>query len=156
MIIIVTGTPATGKTFLANLISKIGYTRLDVARITKSISCGYDSLRGCDIVDTGKFVQVVLKRIAKKKNIVIDSHLAHYLPPDIVDLCIVTKCDLLALKKRLDKRYKDNPEKVRENLDAEIFDICYNEAKEFGHKVMVVDTTKRLTLPQIRNLISSK
>ena len=32
--------------------------------------------------------------------------------------------------------------KVRENLDAEIFDICLNEAKENKHKIIVLDTTK--------------
>ena len=76
-----------------------------------------------------------------KKLLVIDSHLSHYLPKKYVKLCVVTKCDLKVLKKRLEKR-KYSKGKVRENLDAEIFDVCLNEAKELGHKVKVVDTTK--------------
>ena len=53
----------------------------------------------------------------------------------------MTKCDLKELERRLkNKKYSKN--KVRENLDAEIFDICLNEAKENKHKIIVVDTTK--------------
>ena len=29
-----------------------------------------------------------------------------------------------------------------ENLDAEIFDVCLEEAKEKGHEVIVIDLTK--------------
>ena len=71
----------------------------------------------------------------------IDSHLSHYLPPKYVSLCIVTKCELKNLEKRLKKRgYVQT--KIRENLDCEIFDICLNEAKENKHKIKIVDTTK--------------
>ena len=86
--------------------------------------------------------KILIEIIEKsKKDLVIDSHLSHYLPKKYVDLCVVTKCDLKVLKKRLEKR-KYSKEKIRENLDVEIFDICLNEAKEKGHKVKVVDTSK--------------
>lgn len=83
-----------------------------------------------------------------KKGIIIDSHLSHYLPSKYVDLCIATKCGLKELKKRLkNKGYDEN--KIRENLDAEVFDICLNEAKESGHKVIVIDTTKGININAI-------
>ena len=44
------------------------------------------------------------------------------------------------IKKRLVKR-KYSKEKIRENLDAEILDVCLVEALENKHKVKVVDTT---------------
>jgi len=75
----------------------------------------------------------------EEKDVVIDSHLSHYLPKKYVDKCIVTKSSLEELKKRLKKRgYKEG--KIRENLDAEIFDICRIEAEEAGHDVEVVQT----------------
>jgi adenylate kinase len=156
MVIIISGTPATGKTTLAkHLCLRYGFVRLDVSRLVKRISEGYDKKRKCEIVDTTRFVQGVLRMIAKAKakNQVIDSHLSHYLPPESVELCIITKCDLLVLKKRLDARY--DSAKVRENLDAEIFDLCYNEAKEFGHKVAVVDTTKGIPEAQVEKIMKS-
>ena len=46
---------------------------------------------------------------------------------------------LKTLKKRLEKRGYSK-EKVRENLDAEIFDTCRIEALEAGHNVEVIYT----------------
>jgi len=66
--------------------------------------------------------------------------LAQYIPQKHVDLCIITKCDLKELNKRLKKR-KYIKEKTRENLDSEIFDICLNEAAEKGHTILIFDTT---------------
>ena len=51
---------------------------------------------------------------------------------------IIVKTSLKNLKKRLEKRGY-NKLKVRENLEAEIFDVCFEEAKELGHKVEVVE-----------------
>ena len=45
------------------------------------------------------------------------------------------------LKNRLKKK-KYSKDKIRENLDTEIFDVCLNEAKENRHKIIVMDTTK--------------
>ena len=76
-----------------------------------------------------------------KKLLIIDSHLSHYLLKEYVKLCVVTKCDIKVLKGRLEKR-KYSKLKVRENMDAEIFDICFGEAEDFGHKIKIIDTTK--------------
>ena len=79
---------------------------------------------------------------ASKKDLVIDSHLSHHLPAKYVDLCYVMKCDLKKLKKRLINRgYSNN--KVRENLDAEILQVCLLEALLNKHRVKVVDTSKK-------------
>ena len=96
------------------------------------------------IVDTKKLnkelVNVIEMGSSSVNGLVIDSHLSHYLPPKYVDLCIVTKCELGGLKKRLEKRgYSDT--KVKENLDAEIFNVCFEEANKFGHKILIVDTS---------------
>ena len=63
------------------------------------------------------------------------------MPKKYVDLCIVTKCNLKELERRLKKR-KYNKEKIKENLDAEIFDVCLNEAKESKYDIIAVDITK--------------
>jgi len=150
--IIVTGTPGTGKTCVAKAIcQKLDYKLVDVKRLIQrgNISSGFDKKRQCEIVDVAKLNKELLKKIeTNKKGIVIDSHLSHYLPSEKVDLCIVTKCGLKELKKRLEKRGY-NAAKVRENLDCEIFDICYNEALENGHNIIVVDTTKGIDIVKL-------
>lgn len=92
------------------------------------------------------------KTIKKYSGIVIDSHLSHYLPGKYVDLCIVTKCNIKELNKRLKKR-KYPKSKIQENIQAEIFDICLNEAKEGKHNLVIVDTTKDFNIAKISKQI---
>lgn len=153
---IVTGSVATGKTTLAKALSnKLKYKYLDVKKIINKykISKSFDKKRKTKIIDTKILNKYLIKeinnfkklKINKNRGIIIDSHLSHFLPNKYVDLCIVTKCNLKTLEKRLKKR-KYNKEKVRENLDSEIFDICFNESLENKHKVKVLDTTKRINI----------
>ena len=140
--IIVTGTPCTGKTTLAKEIAKrFKFKYVDANKIVKDndLSDGYDKERDCEIVDV-KNLNRVLKAIIKEEyKVVIDSHLSHELPNDLVDLCIVTKCNLKELEKRLKER-DYSKEKIRENLDSEIFDICFVEAKENNHEILIIET----------------
>ncbi len=161
--IIITGSPGTGKTKLAKKLAKDkGYEYINVAKLVKQgkLYDKYDKKRRTYVVDTeklNKFLIEIIKTYKKnnkniktnKKNkskpikgIIIDSHMSYYLPKKYIDLCIVTKCELKQLKQRLQKR-KYNKAKIRENLDCEIFDICLTEAKEKGHKVKVIDTSKK-------------
>lgn len=143
--IIVTGTPGTGKTEIAKEIArklKLKYiSGYDIIRKEK-LSESYDKKRKTHIVDEHKFSKALVKVILKEKKVIIDSHMSHFLLPRYVGLCIVTKCKIPELRKRMIKR-KYNPLKIKENIDAELFDICFNEAYELGHDLLVIDTTKK-------------
>ena len=144
MVIIVSGTPGTGKTTYSKELSKSKKLKyVDVTKLIKDnkIFEKYDKKMDCVVVDIKKLNNELVKIIKDDKKVIIDSHLSHYLPPKYVDLCIVTKCSLKTLEKRLKKR-RYSKEKIRENLDAEIFDTCRIEALEKGHKVKVVWTDK--------------
>ena len=169
-IIAITGTPGTGKTTLAKaLAKKLTYKYMDVNKIINkhNISEGYDKKRKTKIIDIKKLNKYLIKEIinfkesnAKKFNkkfngLIIDSHLSHYLPKKYNDLCIVTKCNLKILEKRLQNKGYGR-EKIRENLDAEIFDICLNESKEIGHKIKVIDTTKGIKINNILKELNLK
>ena len=145
MRIICTGTPGTGKTTIAKAIAKkchMQYVEVNKIIKTNNLREGYDKKRQTYIVDEKKLTKILLQYVQKNKSYIIDSHLSHYLPAKKVTLCIVTKTDLKELKKRLEKR-KYPKAKIRENIDAEIFDICYQEALEAGHTIQVIDTTKK-------------
>jgi len=151
MIITVSGTPGTGKTTLSKKLSKkLNYKYLDVARLIKinKIAESYDKKRKCYVVDVQKLNKLLTEKIKKYPNLIIDSHLSHHLPKKYVDLCIITKCNIKELEKRLKKK-KYSKAKIRENLDCEIFDICLNEAKEAGHKILIISTTKGININKI-------
>lgn len=129
---VVTGSVGTGKTFIAKKLAKdknLGYLSINSVIDKYKLSKGYDKKRKCKIVDVNKLVKVLVKIIKEsKKNLIIDGHLSHYIPGKYVKECIVTKCDIKELKKRLEKR-KYSKDKIRENLDVEILDIILEEAK---------------------------
>ena len=146
--LLVTGTPGTGKSVLAKKLSLLlDYTYFDVNSYAKKthIYSSYDRKRRTYVVDASKLAMHLIKvrQEALKtgyKGIIFDSHMSHFLPSKYADLCLVTRCSLKALEKRLrGKGY--NKAKVRENIDAEIFDTCLIEAREMGHKIVVFDTT---------------
>ncbi len=148
-VIVVTGTPGTGKTSLSRELSLLlHYPHVKPFELfKKEISEGYDNIRRTYIVDVKKLNSAIIQLIRASKShekdikgLVIDSHLSHFLPSKYASLCVVARCSSLkTLKKRLEaKGY--SAEKVRENLDAEIFDTCLVEAAEIGHRILPVDT----------------
>ncbi len=144
-LIIVTGTPGTGKSTLAKKLSlSLGYANFSVSKYLENpknrakVRSGYDRKRKSLIIDTKKLTSAMLSEL--NSDSIVDSHLSQALPKAKVRLCIVTRTKLAPLKRRLEKRGYSKA-KVRENLDAEIFDICGDEAREAGHKVIEFDTT---------------
>lgn len=136
-VIVLTGTPCTGKTTLAMELSLLlHYKHIEVNELLKNIADKYDKLRDSFIISENK-VSNILKSTIKSfemeknppKGLIIDSHMAHFLRSDYADFCIVMKCELKALKSRLEARNYP-PEKMRENLESEIFDTCLIEALE--------------------------
>ena len=144
-VFIVSGSVCSGKTTLAKLLSKKYHSiYIDVNELIKDFKLysSYNKKLKAYNVNTNKLNRFLINLIKdSKNNLVLDSHLTHYLPSKYVDLCYITKCDIKELKKRLEKR-KYNKDKIRENLDAEILDVCLIEALENKHKVKIIDTTK--------------
>ncbi len=153
--IIITGSVATGKTTLARRISEeLNYDYLDIKQIIiqHGLCEAEDKDRDCIVVDEKKLSKILEKNIKEsKKDLVLDSHMAHYLSPKLIDLCIITKCNLKVLEQRLkDRKYKKS--KIQENMQAEIFDICLLEAKELKHNILIIDTTDRITQKEMTKI----
>ncbi|MCD6367577.1 MAG: adenylate kinase family protein [Candidatus Aenigmarchaeota archaeon] len=137
MKIAISGTPGTGKTEVSKELSKIlNYTYIDLNELIEKggLVEGFDSKRKSKIVDTKK-----LEKLEIPDNSVIDGHLSHFIP---VDLVIILRTRPNILKKRLENKGW-NSSKVQENVDAEILGICSSEAEDNGQKFVEIDTTDK-------------
>jgi len=157
--IIVSGSVGSGKTTIAKKLSKkLNYKYIDVSKIIKKekLFDYYDKKRKCSVVDIKKLNKFLIKKIKdSKKDQIIDSHMSHHLPKKYVDLCIITKCDIKELSKRLKKR-KYTKTKIKENIECEIFNVCEEEAKILNHDIFVIDTTKGINISTIANSVKDK
>lgn len=157
VLIIITGSPGVGKSTLAKILAKkLKLDRLDLHHYYQRISTGYNRSKQSYDINYKKFETLVKEKLQQsKKGLIIDSHISHLLPKKLVDLCIVlTHSDLKTLEQRLKQR-KYSKKKIRENLDAEIFQVCLMEAKEKGHKVITFDTATKLDLKKVVNAVTS-
>ncbi|OAP56706.1 hypothetical protein AYL99_08818 [Fonsecaea erecta] len=141
--IIITGTPGVGKTTtctqLVGLASSatppINLKHLSINDVVKTRDChsGYDEELQTLIVDDDKLMDEVEQDIADgagEGGWVIDWHSTAGFAVRWVDLVVVLRCEETSvLYDRLVARgYKDS--KVQENMDAEIFGVVSEEAKD--------------------------
>ncbi|HLC46383.1 MAG TPA: adenylate kinase family protein [Candidatus Nanoarchaeia archaeon] len=151
--VVVTGTPGTGKTALSKkLAAERGWKYIDVNEVIAEhkLSVGNDRKRGVDIVDEGRLARVLAQMIkSSPKKLVIDSHLSHYVTPALVTACIITTCPIVVLERRLKKKGYTSS-KIKENVEAELLGICQHEAEDLGHKIIIVNTSRKVDLKALR------
>jgi adenylate kinase len=142
MIILLTGTPGTGKSTVARILSrKLGYKLIELNKwITEKAResvLSYDKARDTKQVDVD-ILEKSLKDI--RDNVIIEGHLSHLL--SIGDVVVVLRAHPRVLRERL-ASFKDA--KRRENIEAEALDICLIESLEKydSSKVFEVDTTNK-------------
>jgi broad-specificity NMP kinase len=141
--IIITGTPGVGKTTTCNQLIALSsqttpplnlkYLSINDLVKDRSAHSGYDEELQTWIVDDDKLMDEVEKEIedgAGNGGWIIDWHSTEGFALRWVDLVVVLRCEETSvLYDRLSSRgYKD--EKVQENMDAEIFGVVAEEARE--------------------------
>ncbi len=162
IVIAVTGVPGTGKTTISSLLAKelnayhLNVNELIKKGIWKDITEGYDEIRQAFIVNEEKLIEKIKEEIEKinSKIIIIDSHLSHLLPKELVDVVVYLRCDPNVLKKRLEERgYPLH--KVLENVWAENLDIIGREIEERSHKIVLTyDTTSVNPVNLVKTIVN--
>ncbi|RJS88290.1 hypothetical protein CW705_09265 [Candidatus Bathyarchaeota archaeon] len=157
---IITGTPGVGKTSISKLLgSKIDAEIISIGELVEkeNLHLGWDDKRKTFIADLNA-VSKRLKEIIKlgRKNLIIEGHYAvHVVPPEKVAFVFVLRKDPRDLKKILQSRgYHE--EKIKENLAAEILDVCLFDAVNiFGEeKVSEIDTTAKSLHEVMKEILS--
>ena len=146
LIIIITGTPGTGKTKVSDELVKLLWKKkrkkfrllhLNAAILRHKLWSSMDEKRKSRNVDMKKLRKFVSAETMKNPDILIESHLAHYFKGDVV---FVMRAGINELRKRMEKRGWSKS-KIEENLDAERLNLILGEALDIhGKKVVEIDT----------------
>jgi adenylate kinase len=149
-ILIVSGTPGTGKTTVSkNLLNyfKAKVISLNELAISEKLIINYDTERETSVINEKKLVRYVIKLIEcyNKQDLeilIIESHFSDIVPGQYIDYVIILRCDPDELYIRLKERgYKK--EKIRENVQSEILGNSPNYFldKKLNKPIMEIDTT---------------
>ncbi|KAG8532011.1 uncharacterized protein KY384_003647 [Bacidia gigantensis] len=140
--IIITGTPAVGKTSHCELLAEnSGLQHLPVNQIVKEKRCheGWNDEYKSWIVDEDKLLDTLEEdhAVSAQGGFLIDWHACDLFPESWIDLVVVLRTDSQKLYDRLKARgYGEK--KLQENLDSEIMGILSEEAIEgFEGKIVV-------------------
>ena len=156
LIIAVTGTPGTGKTVLAKRLHKrlSGSSVVEINDIVNRYRLYSKKDKfGTKIVNLGNLNKKLNAELRKNKNriIIVAGHLA----PELsfrCNLAIVTRCGLVELARRLEKR-KYKREKAAENIVAEAVNYCGAKIRKRCKSTFEVETAEEKS--RIINYIAS-
>ncbi|EFC46325.1 predicted protein [Naegleria gruberi] len=158
--ILITGTPGVGKTVMGEAVinslkeklNLTNYEYLNVSEIAKGEQFveEFDSERDTYVLDEDKLLDHLEEKLSDlEKGFVIDYHSSELFPERWIDFVIVLRCDPDVLFKRLEKRgYSE--QKVQENVDCEIFQVCSDEAQE-SYKPEIVFEKQNITIMDLNN-----
>lgn len=154
MWVALSGTPGTGKTTVADLLRRKGYTVVDVNRlaIEEGFVAGSDKKRHCKLIDIKKINTYIQKHFNRTDLVFFEGHTAHLLKA--VDNNIILRCHPKELYQHLLKK-KWGTEKIQENIEAELLDIILCEATEVHPKknIFEIDTTGKTPADVARSVI---
>lgn len=143
MIVGISGTPGTGKTTIAKIVAKkLNYKLIEMNEIVRDerIYTDYDEFRNSYIVDMEKLNKIIKRKVGKKKNVIIESHLSHFL--DFLDLLIILRTNPEELRKRLENRNWSKT-KILENVHSEIIDVILQESVGRHENIYEIDTSRK-------------
>jgi adenylate kinase len=147
MIILISGTPGTGKTTVSRkLADRLDSLLVEINQLIKDKNLYYG------IEPDKQYLEVNIEALKREQTrivqregdnypwIIFEGHLSHYFKE--ADLVIILRTNPSVLKNRLQKRdWKEN--KINENIQSEVLDICTWEAHDIhGSKVQELDTSK--------------
>lgn len=164
LIIIISGTPGTGKTTIALLLKEkfsAEYLNLTEVAIANDFILETDEQRDTKVADTEKLIPFLEKFISEHStNIIIEGHYADIVPDPLISVFIILRTDPHVLEQRLiEKQFP--PQKIQENLQSEILSVCVSNALETHEKSKIyeVDTSTasiQETLGSIHILIETR
>lgn len=141
-VIVITGTPGTGKSTHAELLvqeSPVALQHINVSEFVKEKELYENFDDGWDtyIVDEDKLIDE-LEPLASAGGVILDWHACEPWPERWVDLVVVLRCNHTKLWERLEERQYPL-KKIKENNEAEIMEVIAQEARDSYVPEIVVE-----------------
>ncbi|MHA1928000.1 MAG: adenylate kinase family protein [Candidatus Thorarchaeota archaeon] len=160
-LIVIGGTPGTGKTVVAKLLSKRLKTDVvQLGELAEKSGCvkEFDGPRDTGVIDEDCLVDAIIKVIDEvEDNLIVEGHYVDLIPSASVWITIILRTHPASLKKRLqDRDYSEN--KINENVESEIIGVCQLDALDaFGEDlVFEIDNSENTvdeTVTQIMHML---
>jgi adenylate kinase len=160
-VILVTGTPCVGKTFVArSLTSELDafYVNLTELAVQENLISGKDEERGSMIVDENRMRHKIERLIegSEKEDVVIDGYYAvNVVPKSLVAYDFVLRRNPVELRKFMEQ-CGFSGRKLWENLASEILDVCLVDALRVldQEKVCELDITGKSVEETVDKILS--
>ncbi|KAF9240912.1 AAA domain-containing protein [Melanogaster broomeanus] len=141
-VIIITGTPGTGKSTHAELLVKespVTLKHINVGEMVKDrgLHDGYDAEWQSYTVNEDKLLDE-LESLVSEGGIILDWHTCDIFPERWADLVVVLRCNHTLLWERLENRGY-SLKKIQENNQAEIMGVIAEEARESYQPQLIVE-----------------
>ncbi|KYH38614.1 MAG: kinase [Candidatus Bathyarchaeota archaeon B23] len=155
LIVAVTGSPGVGKTTIARLLAeRLGALHIDLSSfaVERGLAEEWDGGRGTAIVDLEALRGEMARMLEGAGRVVVEGHYAHDVAPRGSWVFVLRRAPW-RLREELEGRgYR--AEKVGENVEAELLDVCLSEALELhgAERVHEVDTTDRTPLEVVEEM----
>ncbi|ESP01124.1 hypothetical protein LOTGIDRAFT_207723 [Lottia gigantea] len=137
--ILITGTPGTGKTTLAQEVAQrtnLKYINIGEVAKENDLYDGFDAEYQCPIMDEDRVIDELEDTMVDGGNIV-DYHGCEFFPERWFHLVVVLRTDTALLYNRLEKRGYHS-KKLEDNVQCEIFRTILDEALE-SYKTNIVE-----------------
>ena len=160
LVILLTGVPGVGKSTVAGMLAeRLGGDHIDLSDLAEQMGfiTGWDEKRETAIADIdGLRQQVKLISDASERPVIVEGHFAaHVGIPATEPLIFVLRRAPWRLKEELEARGYGE-EKVSENVEAELLDVCLVDSLEVHdpERICEVDTTDRPPEDVVEEILS--